>query len=102
MANSPVPMARSGFGFSWAVYLVATLLLFFAAIAWAVVQGYSSALDRAGILALRDMLDPIGPAWMAETARNVTSLGSVAVVSLVVIPFVGYLLLSRRHHSAIL
>jgi undecaprenyl-diphosphatase len=102
MADSRVTMARAGFGFSWAAYLIAALSLLFTAIAWTVFEGYSAGFDRAAILGLRTMLDPIGAAWLAETARDVTSLGSVAVVFLVVIPFIGYLLLSGRRHSAFL
>ncbi len=95
-------MKRPAFGTSWALYLIAALLLLFAGIAWAVFRGFTHALDVAAILSLRNLLDSIGPAWMAETARDVTSLGSVVVVCLVVAPFAGYLFLSGRRNSAVL
>src|SRR5205085_235494 len=96
-----VPVKRPASELSWALYLIAALLLLFAGIAWAVFHGYSRALDVGAILSLRHLLDSIGPAWMGETARDVTSLGSVVVVCLVVAPFIGYLLLSGRRSSAI-
>jgi len=95
-------MKRPAFGASWALYLIAALLLLFAGIGWAVFHGYSHALDVAAILSLRNGLDPIGPAWMAEAARDVTSLGSVVVVCFIVASFAGYLFLSGRRSSAIL
>jgi len=63
-------MKRPAFGASWALYLIAALLLLFAGIGWAVFHGYSHALDVAAILSLRNGLDPIGPAWMAEAAAT--------------------------------
>ena len=95
-------MKRPAFGPSWALYLIAVLLVLFAGISWAVSHDYSRALDVAAILSLRNGLDAIGPVWMAETARDVTSLGSVVVVCLIVAAFAGYLFLSGRRNSAIL
>ena len=95
-------MKRPDFRLYWPICLIAGLLVLFTAIAWVVFQGRSRGFDTAAILALRNLLDSIGPTWMAETARDVTSLGSVVVVCIVVGPFVGYLLLSGRRDSAIL
>lgn len=88
-------MARAVFG------LIA-LLLVFAGIAWAVSEGRTTALDREIILALRNLVGPSGPAWLDETARDITSLGSVVVVCLLAGAFVGYLLLRGQHSAAIL
>lgn len=44
---------------------------------------------------------PIGPHWLAESARDITALGSVAVLSGVVALATGYLLLSRRRTAAL-
>ncbi len=85
-----------------AVLILAGLLLVFAAIAWAVSEGRSIALDRAVILALRNMAGPSGPAWLDETARDITSLGSVVVVCLLSGAFAGYLLLNGERSAAIL
>ena len=95
-------MKRPACELSWPLFLIAALLLLFAGIAWTVFRGYSRALDVGGILALRSLLDSLGPAWMGETARDVTSLGSVVVVCLLGAPFIGYLLISGRRGSAIL
>ena len=86
----------------WAVYSVAALLLVFAGIAWGVSEGQFATFDRAVILALRNMAGPLGPAWIDETARNITSFGSVIVVCLVAGAYVGYLLLLQERSSAIL
>jgi undecaprenyl-diphosphatase len=54
------------------------------------------AFDRAVMLALRDPADPsrpIGPAWLHEIARDITSLGSTVVLGLIVATAVVYQLL---------
>jgi undecaprenyl-diphosphatase len=84
---------------------VAVLLLVFGGIAAFVAGGRSSALDRAVILAMRDPshpLNPIGPAWMQDAIRDVTSLGSVIVLLFFSAAFAGYLLLARRKADAVL
>jgi undecaprenyl-diphosphatase len=48
------------------------------------------------------MAGPLGPAWIDETARNITSFGSVIVVCLLVGAYVGYLLFSGDRNAAIL
>ncbi|MGZ3459067.1 MAG: phosphatase PAP2 family protein [Archangium sp.] len=55
--------------------------------------------DERVLLSLRrpDALEePVGPRWLAESARDVTSLGSVAVLALVVCAVSGFLVLVRR------
>lgn len=44
---------------------------------------------------------PIGPHWVAEAARDVTALGSVAVLSGAVLLATGYLLLCGRRAAAL-
>jgi undecaprenyl-diphosphatase len=44
---------------------------------------------------------PIGPHWVAEAARDITALGSVAVLSGAVILAAGYLLLCGRRAAAL-
>jgi undecaprenyl-diphosphatase len=55
--------------------------------------------DERVLLSLRspeDVREPLGPPWLAEVARDVTALGSVAVLALVVGAVSGFLLLVRR------
>jgi undecaprenyl-diphosphatase len=57
------------------------------------------------MLALRtatDPADPIGPLWVEEMARDLTSLGSVTVLTLVSVAITGFLILRRRHGAAAL
>jgi undecaprenyl-diphosphatase len=87
------------------VLLIAGLLLVFASIAAEVFAGDSTAFDRAILLSLRsasDISDPIGPAWVEEAARDVTSLGSVIVVFMLAGAYAGYLLFARRRGQAML
>lgn len=44
---------------------------------------------------------PLGPAWLAKVARDVTSLGSMVVLTLLSAMVVGFLLLMRRFGAAI-
>ena len=87
------------------VLLIAALLLVFSGIAEEVSKGASAAFDRAVLLSLRNpsnIADPIGPAWVEEAARDVTSLGSVIVVFMLSGAYIGYLLLAGRRAPALL
>ncbi len=42
---------------------------------------------------------PIGPHWLLEIGRDITALGGVAVLTLVVIAVVGYLLILHRYRA---
>jgi undecaprenyl-diphosphatase len=76
--------------------------LVFAGIALGVSEGQFGTFDRAVILGLHNVVGALGPAWIDETARNITSLGSVIVVCLIAGAYVGYLLLRGDRTSAIL
>ncbi|WNG31356.1 phosphatase PAP2 family protein [Cystobacter fuscus] len=55
--------------------------------------------DEQVLRALRradDPAEPLGPRWLAEAARDVTALGSLTVLTLVVIAVCGFLVLVRR------
>jgi undecaprenyl-diphosphatase len=85
------------------VLAIAGLLFAFGFIAQEVTQGKSLALDRRIILAMRDSADqsaPLGPAWVQEAARDVTSLGSITVLVIITSAVSGYLFLARRHSAA--
>jgi undecaprenyl-diphosphatase len=91
---------------SWplvSILIIAALLFIFGLIAEEVAEGEALGFDRAVLLALRDAADPsrpIGPPWLLEAARDVTSLGSTVVIGLILIAVVGYFLLDRERATA--
>jgi undecaprenyl-diphosphatase len=75
--------------------LIALLLIGFGLIADEVSEGDTLDFDKSVLAALREpgnLRDPIGPSWVEEAARDITALGGVAIltllVTLVVIHFV--------------
>lgn len=87
------------------ILLTAGLLLGFGLIAAEVMEGDTGTFDRTVLLALRnpaDPSDPIGPAWVEEMARDITSLGSIAVLTLVTLAVIGFLALIRQRAAALL
>jgi undecaprenyl-diphosphatase len=61
-------------------------------------------LDRQILLALRsaaDLSDPVGPDWLQRAAVDLTSLGSHAVIALVVLSAAGVLIIQRRRPDAL-
>jgi undecaprenyl-diphosphatase len=82
---------------------MAALLLAFGFIAQEVAEGEPFAFDRALLLAFRDPAKPsvpIGPPWLLDAARDVTSLGSTIVLGIILLAVVGYLLLARQRAAA--
>jgi undecaprenyl-diphosphatase len=49
-----------------------------------------------------DMTTPIGPAWFQEAWRDITALGSSAVLALVTLGVAGYLLMRRQYRTLVL
>jgi len=83
--------------------MIAVLLFAFRFIAQRVAGGGSSAFDSRILLALRTSANAtavIGPAWLQEAARDITSLGSVVVLMVTTLAVAGYLFLSGRHGVA--
>jgi undecaprenyl-diphosphatase len=83
--------------------MIAVLLFAFGFIAQRVAGGGSSAFDSRILLALRTSANAtavIGPAWLQEAARDITSLGSVVVLMVTTLAVAGYLFLSGRHGLA--
>jgi undecaprenyl-diphosphatase len=77
----------------------------FAELAGEVLEGDSRIFDRAVLLALRSPLDPavpLGPPWVEQIARDVTSLGGVTVLVLLTAAVTGYLLMIHRRALAAL
>lgn len=84
--------------------LVAVLLVIFGLLADEVVEGDTLSFDRSILLLFRvpgNPADPIGPAWVEEAVRDITALGSVAILTLVTTLVVVQLLLLRRRHTAV-
>ena len=78
---------------------IAVLLFAFGFIAQEVAEGKLLTLDRHIILALRNPDNPsvpIGPAWLQEAARDVTSLGSIIVLVIITFAVAGYLFLASK------
>jgi undecaprenyl-diphosphatase len=88
-----------------AVLLAAGSALAFGKLAEEVLEGDTRTFDRAMLLALRDpadLSDPVGPMWVEEMARDVTSLGGTAVLVLVPVAVIGFLLMVRKRGAALL
>ncbi|MGK7861556.1 phosphatase PAP2 family protein [Falsiroseomonas sp. E2-1-a4] len=89
-----------------------TLLLLLASATWgfielsdAVFDGKTVETDRALLLALRssaDPADPLGPGWLEEMGRDVTALGGVAVLVLLILAVTVFMALRRLWHAAAL
>ena len=87
------------------VLLVGLFLLFFRGLAEEVGEGDTRGFDRAIIYALRtpgDLSRPIGPDWLNVAAVDITSLGSVTVLGLIVLLVCGLFLSFRRWREALL
>jgi undecaprenyl-diphosphatase len=70
-----------------------------------IIEKETQSFDDAVVLALRRADDPsvsIGPAWLRESARDVTALGSATVLTLVVLAVCGFLALVRHFRSLLL
>lgn len=110
LGGLPIPsrLARLGkheVGMLVAVFICASLLWAFGAIAEEVVEGDTHKLDMAILMSLRTGVTPtdlIGPPWFEEMMRDFTALGSYAFIIITVTAVVGYLLLVRKWALALL
>ena len=88
-----------------AVFAIAALILMFGLIADEVMEGATLEFDRYLMFLFRsssnNFSSPIGPAWLQEMARDVTSLGSYSVLSIILAAVTGYLLIARKRDSAL-
>lgn len=67
-----------------------------------VLEGDSREVDRRILLALRnpaDLGDPVGPLWVEEAFRDITALGSAAVLTLLGAAVVGFLAMRRQYDA---
>jgi len=72
-------------------------------IALNIFDGEANAFDRALFLALRtgeESADPIGPAWIERGMRDITALGSTAVLAVMTLAAIGFLWLVRDRAAA--
>ncbi len=79
--------------------LLAGGIWLFVGLADEVGEGDTHAIDKAVLTVFRDPADPaqpFGPPWLEETMRDLTALGSFAVLGFVTLAATGYLLLQRR------
>jgi undecaprenyl-diphosphatase len=100
--------------FNWLGGHELALLLAFAGIAagiWAfaqlaneVAEGDTQTFDRTVLLAMRRPtdLEPRGPAWVQEAARDITSLGGAAVLAILTASVAGFLALDGKGRLALL
>lgn len=87
-----------------AVFGIAALALAFGHIAEEVLEGDSTKFDETVLLFFRnahDVSDPLGPPWVEEMARDVTALGSYAVLSVVFFAVVLYLFMAHQRAAAL-
>lgn len=87
------------------VIWVAVLTAAFVAIAGLVSAGVTKGFDDALLLALREPgnpLDPLGPPWIEELARDLTALGSFAGLGLLTLSVVLYLAIAGKRAFALL
>ena len=86
------------------LFCVATLVLGFGLLADEVKEGDTKGFDTWVAQVFRPVgaAGPIGPNWLHEMARDVTSLGSMVILCFVMAAVVGYLLLVHKRGSAAL
>lgn len=94
-----LPLNRSGLSYLIAFLVIVMSLWSFAEIVDEVFEGDSELFDRSVLEALRtpgDLSDPLGPAWLEQAVRDVTALGSSAVLVLISVAVIGFLVLERK------
>jgi len=85
------------------VFAIAGLLLAFGHIAEEVLEGDATKFDQTILFFFRsanDLSDPIGPPWIEEMARDISALGSYAVLSVVFCAVVIYLFMGHQRAAA--
>lgn len=86
------------------IVLVSGLILLFLRLADEVVEGETQAFDQSILLLFRDPTNVnqlVGPSWVHEAVRDVTSIGSFSILGLLVLGIVIYLLLTNRRGIAV-
>lgn len=86
------------------IALVSGLILLFLRLADEVVEGETQAFDQSILMLFRDPTNVnqlVGPSWLHEAVRDVTSIGSFSILGLLVLGIVIYLLLTNRRAIAV-
>jgi len=97
--------ARGELGLIAAILVVAGGALAFLGVADAVSDGHTKAFDQGLMLMLRhpgDISRPIGPDWLRLAATDLTALGSIIVLALIVLVVMGLFAAQRRRLEAAL
>jgi len=88
----------------WLTALVAALVAYFLfELTGEVLEGETRAFDEGVLLMLRDPSDPampVGPAWLTKMMVDITALGGVTVLTLLVTLVVVYLVLRHKYRTA--
>ena len=103
-ARAALGFARREIGAVLAVLTLALAADLFLSVAGEVAEGETGAIDRRVLFALRvpgRPGQPIGPPWLETAARDITSLGSIVVLSLIVLIIVGLFASLRRRREAL-
>jgi undecaprenyl-diphosphatase len=98
-------LARSGWIPLLALFVLLSGIVLFIRVADSVIEGRSQKLDERIVRAMRQpdhAQKPIGPDWLANAGRDITSLGSPAVLGLLTLAVLGFLLFTSRYRAAVL
>jgi undecaprenyl-diphosphatase len=89
----------------WLTALVAAIIAYgLFELTGEVLEGETRAFDEGVLLMLRDAADPAmpaGPAWLTKMMVDITALGGVTVLTLIVTLVVVYLALRRKYRTAL-
>ncbi|RYE46161.1 MAG: phosphatase PAP2 family protein [Hyphomicrobiales bacterium] len=88
-----------------AIAVVSGLILAFLSIADEVIEGETEAFDKSILMLFRDpnnVEQVVGPEWVHEMVRDITSLGSFSLLGLAVIGVCAYLVMVRLRSAALL
>ncbi|KAI5913664.1 phosphatase PAP2 family protein [Thauera sp. 2A1] len=86
------------------VLAAASAMWLFIEVAEEVVEGDARAIDTAILMFFRtpaDPVDPVGPRWLEDLARDLTALGSPVVLGIIVGVTCLFLLLAGRHRTSL-
>ena len=106
---NPYRRARERFRFLEPLVLIAIMILWgmisaFLEISDDVMEGDTHDLDRRLMLLLRDGTDPqnpLGPHWVQEMVRDISGLGGIVILAMVVVSAALYLLMMRKPFQAL-
>ena len=97
-------LARREAGATAALLVLAVMGSAFLGVADEVREGETEAFDRGLLMSLRegDGNEPLGPHWLEIAAADVTALGSIAVLALLVLTVAGLFAALRRRREALI